>query len=160
MLFLTGWVARQVETGGELTLPSEAGVRRVVMQPLPESVIRTERIRALSRALAEYIAFRLSIWHEIATWYGWSATALFPERASAFSLEDLYSNLLGIKIVRSMVEVGATSIEIQYNQNLDRWLAESLNRLGAVEAADGARLALALDGDCWASTRRLPDPAC
>jgi hypothetical protein len=65
---------------------------------------------------------------------------------------------LGIKIVRSMVEVGATSIEIQYNQNLDRWLAESLNRLGAVEAADGARIALALDGDCWASTRRLPDP--
>jgi hypothetical protein len=158
MLFLTSWVARRVATGGELVLPHEAGVRRVVMQPIPPKLIRRERVRALSLSLAEYVAFRLSIWHEIATWYGWSAMALFPERASAFSIEDLYSNLLGIKLVRSIVEVGGSSSEASYNRNMDLWLVEALRRLGAIDARDGIRIAHALDGYWWDSTKRLPDP--
>ena len=158
MLFLTAWTAHHLETGGEILLSSEAGVRKVVLEPLPRSIIEQERVRGLSLALAEYVAFRLSVWHEIATWYGWSAIALFPERASAFSLEDLYSNLLGIKLVRSMVEVGGTTSEEMYNRNLDRWLAETLRRLGAIDAEYGVQIALALDGYWWDSTKRLPDP--
>jgi hypothetical protein len=43
------------------------------------------------------------VWREIATWYGWSALTLFPEEASAFSPEDLYSNLPDIKLAGSFV---------------------------------------------------------
>jgi Protein of unknown function (DUF4056) len=38
-------------------------------------------------------------WHEIAIWYGWANVPMFSERPSAFSPEDMYSNLLGIRIV-------------------------------------------------------------
>jgi hypothetical protein len=35
--------------------------------------------------------FRISIWHEIATWYGFASIARRPEKTSAFSPEDLTS---------------------------------------------------------------------
>ena len=159
MMFFTTWVARHLETGGEIALSSEGGVRRVVLEPVPERVRRSHQVRGLALGLAEHVTFRLSIWHEIATWYGWSAIRLFPERASAFSPEDLYSNLLGVKIVRSMVEVGATGSEEQYNKNLDRWMREVLKRLGALDAESSIALARALDGSWWDSTKRLPDPS-
>ena len=44
---------------------------------------------SLTMAIARRLAFQLSIWHEIATWYGWSAVPGYPEKLSAFSPEDL-----------------------------------------------------------------------
>jgi hypothetical protein len=41
---------------------------------------------------------------------------------------------------------------------MDLWLVEALGRLGAVDAGDGIRIAHALDGYWWDSTKRLPDP--
>lgn len=158
MLFFTGWVARHLETGGEIELASEGGSRRVVLEPVPGWLIRRERVRALSLTIAEWIVFRLSVWHEIATWYGWSAIQLFPERASAFSPEDLYSNLLGIKVARSIIEVGGASSEDEYNRNVDRWMAEVLRRLGGLPSEAGVEIAKALDGHWWDSSKRLPDP--
>ncbi len=158
MMFFTGWVARHLETGGVLELENEGGARRVVLEPIDPALIRRVRVRALSLAIGEWLAFRISIWHEIATWYGWSAIQLFPERASAFSPEDLYSNLLGIKIVRSIVEVGASGTEDLYNRNMDLWIHEVLSRMGDLDPETGEQVAVALDGYWWDSSKRLPDP--
>ena len=46
--------------------------------------------------LAGKIAYDLSVWHEIATWFGASTIPFVPERYSSFSIEDPYSNLLGV----------------------------------------------------------------
>lgn len=158
MLFFTVWFAKRLDTGGSIELSSEAGTRRITLAPVAPELIRTHRVRALSMKLARYVAFRLSIWHELATWYGWSSIPLFTERASAFSPEDLYSNILGIAIAQSVIEVGGVGSEEQYNQNMDDWIEEVLERMGAIPAEDGVRMAHALDGYWWDSKRRLPDP--
>jgi len=51
-----------------------------------------------ARQLAGKIAYDLSVWHEIATWYGASSIPFVPERFSSFSVEDAYSNLLGVTL--------------------------------------------------------------
>ena len=38
------------------------------------------------------------MWHEIATWFGYKMTGFYPEFGSAFSWEDMYSNLLGCHV--------------------------------------------------------------
>lgn len=47
-------------------------------------------------SLSGRIAYDLSVWHEIATWYGVSSVPLVSEQFSSFSPEDVYSNLLGL----------------------------------------------------------------
>ena len=70
----------------------------MVIKPVDPEIVAAHGRRAVAVPLAQWIAFQLSTWHEIATWFGWSALSIFPEEASAFSPEDLYSNLLGIRI--------------------------------------------------------------
>jgi Protein of unknown function (DUF4056) len=62
-------------------------------------VMERQGRRALATALATMGRLRRLDWHEIAIWYGWANVPMFSERPSAFSPEDMYSNLLGIRIV-------------------------------------------------------------
>lgn len=48
--------------------------------------------------VGQYIAFNATIWHEILTWFGTHFAGFEPEFNSAFSWEDMYSNLLGVKL--------------------------------------------------------------
>jgi len=98
-LYLATRIGRQLETGGAIDLPdNEGGHRRFVLQPIDPEFVKIVGRRNLTASLAVAAGFQLSIWHEIATWYGWSWVSTFPETASAFSPEDLYSNILGTKI--------------------------------------------------------------
>lgn len=47
---------------------------------------------------APYLAFNTTIWHEIITWFGHHYALVEPEFNSAFSWEDLYSNLVGTQL--------------------------------------------------------------
>ena len=71
--------------------------------------------RNLTASLAIWAGYQLSLWHEIATWYGWASFEAFPERASAFSPEDLYSNLLGAKLVGPIISSGNGRIGLHAN---------------------------------------------
>lgn len=48
--------------------------------------------------LGPYIAFNATLWHEILTWFGTHFAGFEPEFNSAFSWEDMYSNVLGTKL--------------------------------------------------------------
>ena len=61
--------------------------------------------------LAGKIAYDLSLWHEIATWFGASYVPLVPERFSSFSPEDLFSNLLGVHL-----GMRAIKSDLDYNE--------------------------------------------
>lgn len=52
----------------------------------------------VATGLGRYFAYHASIWHEIVTWFGYKSTGFYSEFASAFSWEDMYSNLLGCHI--------------------------------------------------------------
>lgn len=42
--------------------------------------------------------------HGVATWYGSAPVPGFPEKASAFSIEDHYSNALGAMIADVLID--------------------------------------------------------
>jgi hypothetical protein len=52
-------------------------------------------------------------WHEIAIWYGWANVPMFSERPSAVLPEDMYSNLLGIRIAGPDLPAIVTAIRRQ-----------------------------------------------
>ena len=46
----------------------------------------------------------MTTWHEMVTWFGYKSTGFITEEPSAFSWEDIYSNLIGIRIGAQAVE--------------------------------------------------------
>jgi hypothetical protein len=52
----------------------------------------------VSIELGSHFAYTMSIWHEVLTWFGYKCMKIVPEDASAFSWEDIYSNLLGARL--------------------------------------------------------------
>jgi Protein of unknown function (DUF4056) len=52
----------------------------------------------IAYSTAPYIAFQASTWHEIVTWFGTHFAGFEPEFNSAFSWEDSYSNLVGVRL--------------------------------------------------------------
>jgi hypothetical protein len=157
-LFLAAQIGRRATDGGEIVLPDEGGRRRVIVRPLPAEIVERFGFRTSVTALAQWLAFQLSIWHELATWFGWSSLPGFSERASAFSPEDLYSNMLGTKLMLAIVHQYAASSESIYNRAVDGWFKRALELLGPVPRGLGNDVTRALDGLWWDATRRLPDP--
>lgn len=155
-LALGAHIARTMETGSTIELTPEGGRRRIRIAPVDPEILATYGRREVAVPLAQWLAFQLSVWHEIATWFGWSALPLFPEEASAFSPEDLYSNLLGIRIAGMLVHGHAVATEAAYNENMNVTIARLLGRLGAVPAKVGRSAALAVDGLWWDSAVALP----
>lgn len=158
-LFFATRFARHLETGTRFALPdSEGGTRTITLSPIDPELIAAVGRREVASALAVWTAFRLSVWHEIATWYGWSSLPLFPERASAFSPEDLYSNLLGAKLASAIVNARNDLSEPLFNDAMDAWFSQALDFLGAMPSDSGEDAIGAVDGVWWDSSVRLPDP--
>jgi hypothetical protein len=116
-------------------------------------------LRRVAISVAQWLAFELSVWHEIATTYGWSAFELYPEYLSAFSPEDLYSNLLGIKIAGGLLmNQGEAETDVLYDRHMDEWLRTALAYLQPVSADAGVAAMQLVHGVWWDSRARLPDP--
>lgn len=83
---------KNAEGPSELALGKEAGSKslNILIDPRNTEVDLYQ--------LAGSMAYDISKWHEIATWFGSSYLPLVPEAYSSFSPEDLYSNRLGIEI--------------------------------------------------------------
>jgi hypothetical protein len=64
---------------------------------LPEKY-REKIAHKLSLELSQYFTYTMTTWHEVLTWFGFKCLWIFPETSSAFSWEDIYSNLLGTKL--------------------------------------------------------------
>lgn len=158
-LFWSAAIARASLTGATVELPKEGGARRVHLRPLPPDLVARYGLRRIAISVAQWLAFELSVWHEIASTYGWSAFELYPEYLSAFSPEDLYSNLLGIKIAGGLLmNQGEAETDVLYNRHMDEWLRAALEYLRPVSAQAGAEAMWLVDGVWWDSRARLPDP--
>jgi len=110
----------------------------------------------VTTSLAEWLSVQASIWHEITTWYGWSSTR-FSKRPSGFSPEDLYSNLVGVKITGAIVRRHAAPSELAYNRAVPAVLKDALGKLGALPQDATRRAFEYVDGIWWDSTKRIPD---
>ena len=154
-VYLAAQIARAANTGTTLELKNEGAERRIHIQPLPPELVSRTQMRDAVIALSQYIAFQLSVWHELSTWLGWSATA-FSEEASAFSPEDLYSNLVGIKIAGRVMEGGHAGSEAEFNEKVSETFINAVQLLGGVPKDLGRRAASYVDGVWWQSKKRLP----
>jgi hypothetical protein len=111
----------------------------------------------VATAFAGWIAYRVGIWHEVMTWYGYEMVAGFSEQPSAFSPEDLYSNLLGIRLAMAALDERAFGGSDDYNEAIAAYIDAALDRLEAQPRILGRGIMTGLDGAWWDSARRLPD---
>ena len=158
-LYLMSWVGRHLESGGTLPLKDEGGQREIVLEPIDPDLLYRYGVRQLTVPLAQWLAWKMSVWHEIATWYGWSHVPMFSELASAFSPEDFYSNLLGIKLAGVLVYERAAISEEGYNEEMTNLIRLALEELGALPAELGHAAMMYSDGVWWDSKAMLPSKA-
>ena len=102
--------------------------------------------------LAGKIAFDFSLWHEISTWFGASAIPFLPEKFSSFSVEDVYSNLLGIHIgMKTLLS------EPHFNEAATTILAKTLDSLAVVPSPKETYEAYDAVHNLWYSNKkRIP----
>jgi hypothetical protein len=100
---------------------------------------KKDRIRIadeVSMEMGAYLTYIMTTWHEVLTWFGFKCMAIVPEQPSAFSWEDVYSNVFGIK-------VGTQALQDKkhgYNTAVTIALEKELKNLG-IQSKDTARKA-------------------
>jgi hypothetical protein len=156
-VYLASEFARHIVSGQVIDLPDEGGTRRIVLSP-PEGIRYTEiDIAAVSATLAQWAAFQLSVWHEIATWYGWTQVAGFPQTSSAFSPDDLYSNVVGMRVGNAIAHRYRQGSSLTYNGNAQAWIEQLIRHLRPVDKELAGEVMESLDQVWWNSKARIPD---
>jgi hypothetical protein len=108
--------------------------------PAEERAVIAEEV---AMALAPHLAFTMTTWHEILTWFGFKCIGLATEFPSAFSWEDSFSNLLGtIVAVRALEDT-----ERRYDKALAIALNEEMARLGIQPASVAKRASQQVKGE-------------
>lgn len=88
--------------------------------------------REISLQLGQYLAFSATTWHEVLTWFGYHTMIIIPEHSSAFSWEDIYSNLLGTSIAAKAILDTEHTYDKAMTLALDRELEQLGGRSGRV----------------------------
>lgn len=123
------------------------GGRKLLQLHLPEDMTPGDQM-----LLAGKIAYDLSAWHEIATWYGTSLIPLIPERFSSFSVEDAYSNLLGV-----WLGMQALQSELPYEEAMTQLIAQSLEDLEVLPTQGEVLAAMeSVRNHWWTADKALP----
>lgn len=133
---------------GEVVLPlrREAGQKSLRLS-VPAELSKSDCI-----LIAGKIAYDFSLWHEISTWYGASTIPFIPEKFSSFSVEDVYSNLLG-------VHIGMKTLHSRqpFNEAATKLLSSTLDSLGAVATAKETYDAYdAIHNKWYTNRKRIP----
>lgn len=139
-----------------IDLPEELRIRRIRWYQQDEVLTEKQRLEYSVEAAA-LTAFRLAQWHEIAQWFGMASVGGFGELASAFSPEDLYSNMLGASIAKAVILAQPTLSQDNFAVAMDNAFQQRLIELGAQNKTISREKIRQLDGHWWDSSRRLPD---
>ena len=144
-------IRRVLGSGAIITLSDEGATRQVWLRPFESDLDESQR-NELALLLSQRIAFDLSVWHEVATWYGYESVPGFSERLSGFSPEDLYSNIVGTFIGAEALRSGA-----DYNAAVTAEIANTLQDLIPLPPGQTKRTLDMVDGIWWDSRKLLPD---
>ncbi|QPR29683.1 DUF4056 domain-containing protein [Edwardsiella hoshinae] len=139
----------------QLDLGDELAQRWLVFNAFTPPMEAQERY-TLAAYLAARLAFQVAAWHEIAQWYGYESIRGFSEGVSAFSPEDLYSNLLGTRLALQLILNGHLASMGQYNAAMMTLLPQALCQLQAQPAVLTRFQFDMLDGRWWDSHQAVP----
>jgi hypothetical protein len=130
-----------------ITLGTEGGTKSLELE-IPLGIDSMEIIHVAGK-----IAYELSLWHEIATWFGVSYIPMLPERYSSFSPEDLYSNLLGVEL-----GINALKSELEYDEAMTLLIGQMMSTLEAVRTLEETYFAMVeVENFWWTRTKSLPN---
>jgi hypothetical protein len=132
---------------GTLELAPKGGKRRIVITArVPPADLEGTSVLAAMR-----MTFELSIWTELAQYYGLAKIRGAEEVYSSFTPEDLYSNLLG-----TYLGAMALASRAPYDLAMDAALGAALGSLGAASERETERIFDALEGRWWSRQRAWP----
>ncbi|MGO4746783.1 DUF4056 domain-containing protein [Serratia quinivorans] len=155
-LFLFSQLLPRLGRQWHIDLSPELATRRIQLNAFTPPQDAAQRY-TLAAYLAGELAFQMAAWHEVAQWYGYRSVPGFPEEISAFSPEDLYSNLLGSRLAVDAILQGQGVSLTAYNNAMEQLLPQALHQLGAVSITATQRQFDGIDGDWWDSHRRVPE---
>ena len=92
-----------------------------------DNLSRNEKNRIAQEIAFEigpYVAFNATLWHEILTWFGVHFVGFEPEFNSAFSWEDMYSNLIGTELAVEALKNKNHDYDTALTLAIDRKLRE------------------------------------
>ncbi|UKA12130.1 DUF4056 domain-containing protein [Photobacterium damselae] len=143
-------------SGTSIVLTPELRSRHVYLPKKDTHGLTAQERQQISVELAGLMAFRLAQWHEIAQWFGLESVGGFSELASAFSPEDLYSNMLGAKVAMNILQQQPSISKQTFSQIFTQNLKAKLIALDIVSADKAKQKMASLDGQWWDSSKRLP----
>lgn len=137
-------------------LPEEIGSRSIELSEFDSSHLSGRQRWEVAATMSVRLAYFMAEAHEIAQWHGYRSWAPWPETVSAYSPEDLYSNMLGAKIALALIINNLAMSKELYNQHMSQWLAASLHWLTPVSIEQTDALFDVVDGHWWDSKQALP----
>ena len=117
---------------------------------------QTEKERIAHEAaliIAPVVGYHSTLWHEMITWKGTHFFFIEPEHTSAFSWDDLYSNLMGVELATEAIKEGHVETS-DYNRAMTTLINEELERLGVVSRERTREITETVRG-AWYTTGKL-----
>ena len=156
-VFLAAQIERRLDEGGVIELEDQGGTRRIRLRAVDARVLADVGRPALAIGMAQWLAVHLSTWHEIATWYGFAEVPFWPEKMSAFSPEDHYSSVVGIKLAGGILQSNEAGDDLAYGRAMNAWIKTALERMQVTSKEDATTAMYAVAGRWWDPSKRLPD---
>lgn len=106
--------------------------------------------RKVALILAPAVGYQTTVWHEMLTWKGLNFIVIDRQHESAFSWEDIYSNVLGARLAAEALQLVHID-EHAYNHAMTEGIDAEFQRLQAVPKAQAGEIAHSVDGH-WFKT--------
>ena len=139
-----------------IPLPEEIGPRTIELSEFAVSHLTGRQRWEVAAAMSVRLAYFMAEAHEVAQWHGYRSWAPWSETVSAYSPEDLYSNMLGAKIALALLNNNLAMNTELYNQHMTQWFSATLQWLQPVAIEQTNILFDAIDGHWWDSQQPLP----
>ncbi|WP_247663123.1 DUF4056 domain-containing protein [Shewanella sp. MMG014] len=140
-----------------IELPFEIGPRTIELAAFDVSELTATERWELAASIAVRLAYSMAEAHEIAQYHGYRSFSPWTEDVSAYSPEDLYSNMLGAKIALAVLTNNLAMTRQQYNFHMTAWISATIAWLEPVSAQQTDAMFEAIDGYWWDSNEPLPN---
>ena len=116
-------------------------------QMLPESD-RDKIAHKAALIIAPFVAYHSMVWHEMLTWEGTHFMLIEPEFTSAFSWDDLYSNLTGAMLAVQAIKDGHVAVG-DYDRAMTALIEKELQRLQVVPKEKSIAITKSVQGSWY-----------
>ena len=140
-----------------LQLHPELGPRNIVFRKTELSHLSSRRRWLLAANLAARLAYQLAEAHEIAQWHGYRSFSMWSEEVSAYSPEDIFSNMMGSRLAMALIVRNLAQNKTLFNQNMTLWFKAGLKELEPATRTQTEAMMNIIDGSWWDSSIPLPE---